>query len=99
MLASSFLEVITLSALTLHDLLWSRKASGQIYCPKDLTDEEDAETGELIQGFWRSSAMQLSSLPIPSTGHNPSNKAKAVRDAFTEYFCNEGSVSWQWERC
>ena len=78
-----------------HNLLCSKKASRQIYCPKGLTDEEDAETGELIPGSWRSSAMQMSSLPIPSTGHNSSNKAKAVRDAFTEYFCNEGSVPWQ----
>lgn len=95
MLAPSFVEIITLTSLTLHNLLCSKKSSRQIYCPKGLTDEEDAETGELIPGSWRSSATQMSSLPIPPTGHNPSNKAKAVRDAFMEYFCNEGSVPWQ----
>ena len=99
MLAPPFVEIVTLSALTLHNLLCSKKASRQIYCPNGLKDEEDPETGELIPGSWRSSTVQMSPLPIPSTGHNSSNKAKAVREAFTEYFCNEGSVPWQWDRC
>ena len=98
-LSPPFVEDITLASLTLHNFLRSRRVSKEIYSPKGLADEVDMTTGEVIPGSWRTSDVQMNSLPVPQFGHNPSRLAKGVREAFKEYFCNEGSVPWQWDRC
>lgn len=79
--------------------LRSNKASKQIYSPKGLADEEDASTDEVVPGSWRASELQMNPLPVPNSGQNASRLGKGVRDIFKEYFCNEGSVPWQWDRC
>ena len=98
-LSPTFVEDLTLAALTLHNFLRSNKVSKQIYLPKGLADEEDVSTGEVVPGSWRASELQMNPLPVPNSGHNASRLAKGVRDKFKEYFCNEGSVPWQWDRC
>ena len=49
-LSPTFVEDLTLAALTLHNFLRSYKASKQIYSPKSLADEEDISTGEVVPG-------------------------------------------------
>lgn len=98
-LSPTFVEDLTLAALTLHNFLRPNKVSKQIYSPKGLADEEDISTGEVVPGSWRSSELQMNPLPVPNSGHNASRLAKGVRDIFKDYFCNEGSVPWQWDRC
>ena len=98
-LSPTFVEDLTLAALTLHNFLRSNNVSKQIYTPKGLADEEDVSTGEVVPGSWRASELQMNPLPVPNSGHNASRLAKGVRDVLKEYFCNEGSVPWQWDRC
>lgn len=93
------MEDLTLAALTLHNFLRSNKVSKQIHSPKGLADEEDISTGEVVPGSWRASELQMNPLPVPNSGQNASRLPKGVRDIFKEYFCNEGSVPWQWDRC
>ena len=91
-LSPPFVEDVTLAALTLHNFLRSGKVSKDIYLLKGLADEEDLTTGEVIPGSWRASDVQMNPLTVPQFGCNPSIFAKGVREAFKEYFCNEGSV-------
>lgn len=98
-LSPAFVEDIIMAALTLHNFLRSNKVSKQIYSPTGLADEENISTGEVVPGSWRSSELQMNPLPVPNSGHNASKRAKDVRNILKDYFCSEGSVPWQWDRC
>ena len=80
-LSPTFVEDLTLAALTLHNFLRSNTVSKQIYSPKGLADEEDISTGEVVPGSWRASELQMNPLPVPNSGHNASRLAK---DNFTK---------------
>ena len=58
--------------------------------------------GELVQGSWRSeketSLGVFSSLIVSQVGRKTPKNAKVIREIFTEYFINEGSVEWQWNK-
>lgn len=96
MLSPQYVEDLVLAALTLHNILRQGRCP-DVYCPKGLADEIDMR-GNFIPGSWRLDE-QLTPLRVPSNGHNSAVAAKEVRDIFTDYFCNEGSVPWQWDRC
>ena len=95
-LSPTFVEDLTLAALTLHNFLRFNKVSKQIYSPKGLADEQDVSTGEVVPGSWGASELSMNPLPVPNSGH-ANWLAKGVRDKFKKYFCNEGSVPWQWD--
>ena len=102
-LSPEFIGDITLAALTLHNILRSSVKSRLTYCPRGLADEIDVDTGELREGKWRMDADGTNMVPltVPASGHNASTDAKEVRKMFRKmknYFENEGSVPWQWER-
>ena len=98
-LCPQFVEDLVLAALTLHNYLRSGP-SKHIYCPKGLAGECDPLTGEQIPGLLEKDASSsLVKLTPPSHGNNSTINAKKVWETFTECFCNEGSVPWQWERC
>ena len=90
---------IVFAILTLHNFL-RRSQSKNIYCPQCLMDTEDSE-GDVIEGSWRKTPSTGSMLPFPplSSGNNPCNDAKKVRKALKDYFCFEGAVEWQWDKC
>ena len=98
-LSPQFVEDLVLAALTLHNFLRSGP-SKFIYCPKGVADECYPLTGEQLSGLWEKDATgSLVKFTSHSHGSNSTTNAKKVRETFTEYFCNEGSVPWQWERC
>ena len=99
LLPPTTIEVMLMSTLTIHNFL-RQSPSRSIYCPAGLLDLEN-RSGDFIPGIWcnDSSANSVLPLPVPSTGHNASKDAKRVRETFKEYFCNEGAVDWQWDRC
>ena len=88
-----------MATLTIHNFL-RKSPSRNIYYPAGLADSEN-RSGELNPGTWRTDPPSNSVLPlqVPSTGHNASKDAKHVRELFKDYFCNEGAVEWQWDRC
>lgn len=98
-LCPELVEDLVLTALILHNFL-RRGASKHIFCPKGLVDEYDPLTGEQIPGLWEKDASHsLKNFSAPSHGNNSTTYAKKFRETFTEYFGNDGSVPWQWDRC
>ena len=99
LLSPESVENVVLTALILHNYLWSSSSRG-VYCPAGTVDPESRD-GELFYGLWRqdSAAQSLLPLTVPKTGHNATTEAKLVWETFMEYFCNEGAIAWQWEAC
>lgn len=84
-------EAFTNAAIVLHNFLISNLSS---YCPPSFCDSEDS-AGEVILGHWRQ--QQSSDLQGLYFRNNARSTADAwtVRESFTKYFVNEGSVPWQ----
>ena len=100
LLAPFKVKGITLAALTLHNWLRADTSSRNIYSPPTLVGREDPETAEVIPGSWREDIPTDSFLNLqPSTSRNCSNEAKNMREEFTQWFNNEGDVSWQRHMC
>ena len=76
-----------------------KTSSKSVYSPPGFADYRNPN-GELIDGLWRSESEPTAFLPVQSSpaGNNPPRSAKIVRETFTDYFMNEGSVEWQWEK-
>eukprot|EP00795_Rhopilema_esculentum_P005764 gene5764-11043_t len=93
------ISTITMATLTIHNFL-RKSQSRKIYCPVGMTDAVDLDGG-LSPGMWCNdqATNNLISLPPPPRGHNACTNAKKVRDMFKDYFCNEGAVEWQWNKC
>ena len=91
-------KAVTLALLTLQN--WLRKESdiGKVYFSPTLVSREHPETSEIIEGFWRKEIPTESWKSLSNTrAHNPANEAKCIREKFTDYFTNEGSIPWQWQ--
>ena len=74
-------ESLIKAAFVLHNFL-RKGASRNDYCPPGLCDAEDS-SGNLIPGQWRQdNSAILTSLSVSSSGHNSSNLAKSIRNAF-----------------
>lgn len=83
---------IVYAACTLHN--WLRYNSTSTYLPNGAVDTEDTNTGEVIQGTWRSESTGLKGIGHFSTNYY-SKQAKSIRDEFRRYFTNEGQGPWQ----
>ncbi|XP_055630744.1 uncharacterized protein LOC129771282 [Toxorhynchites rutilus septentrionalis] len=55
-------EAIVLATCTLHNFLLSGKSATNVYAPEGTFDREASETGEIIQGTWRSENMPADNL-------------------------------------
>ena len=91
-------KAVRLALLTLQN--WLRKESDidKVYFSPTLVNHDDPETGEIIEGFWRKEIPTESWKSLSNTrAHNPANEAKCIREKFTDYFTNEGSIPWQWQ--
>lgn len=89
------IDSVVMACCVLHNFL--RKKCSQSYTPSDCFDSEDTEIGSITQG----NRTDNSNLINLRSGHytHISNDAKEVRQEFTDYFCNEGSVPWQNKMC
>ncbi len=85
---------IILAACSLHN--WLR-----IFSPTYLTatcvDQEDANTGEIIPGLWRSEVHELISQQSSRASNNYKQEAENIRKKYVEYFCSEGAIQSQWK--
>ena len=53
-----------------------------------------------MQGHWRletKNSLGVFSGIASQVGRRAPKNAKVIRENYTEYFMNEGSVEWQWE--
>lgn len=87
-------DKIIRTACTLHN--WLRITSPNTYLQRNTVDEEDLNTGEVIQGTWRRENI----VSMPSIEHNISTNhsarvARELRDRYADYFYNDGAVPWQ----
>ena len=91
---------ITTSALVLHNFLRKSNRKNDYTLP-GFVDCVNSQ-GEIAQGSWRqekgNSLGIFSSSLASQGGRKPPKTAKLIRETFTEYFMNEGSVEWQWEK-
>ncbi|XP_065061359.1 uncharacterized protein LOC135688440 [Rhopilema esculentum] len=92
------IEHLVLATLTLHNFL-RKSSSRNVYCPPGLADMVD-KTGNLTSGRWHANppTESMFKLQAPSSGHNASSNAKAIRETLKDYFCYEGAISWQWSK-
>ncbi|XP_068092062.1 putative nuclease HARBI1 [Hyperolius riggenbachi] len=90
-LEPSKVQVIVLAACTLHNYL--RRQTPHHYCPPNSVDQEDIQTGTIVEGEWRSGPNMSAWQPM--VGHNSTTLAKRNRDQYMNYFCSTGAVSWQ----
>ena len=89
-------KAITKAVVALHNFLMSAKNSDNLYdyCPNNFVDR-DGPTGIQL-GDWRQQERNVNGLvPLCNLGsNNYSQHAKLVREAYKEYFNNEGAVEW-----
>lgn len=63
-----------------------------------VVDSEDLNMGEVIRGLWRDDCDTLLSVRSRgTTGNNYRRDAENIRKQYMDYFCDEGSVNWQWK--
>lgn len=68
------------------------------YFPSNAVDTDDLNTGEVISGLWRDFTSGLP--PASQLGsNNYKQNAESIRKKYADYFFNEGSVPWQWQKC
>ena len=93
-------QKIAMAVLTLHNWLNSDRFSRNVYCPPGLTDNENPETGEIIQGTWRDDSPLESLVSLqPSLKHNYNRCAQEMRQEYTRWFNDEGDVPRQRKMC
>ncbi|CAH2011243.1 unnamed protein product [Acanthoscelides obtectus] len=73
-------DLVVKASCALHN--WLRTTSSRVYVPRDSIDREDIDTGEIINGLWRSEV-------------EPLQFARLLREKYTDFFNGEGAVPWQ----
>jgi len=84
---------VVLAACSLHNWLQSFSPT---YITSSCVDDEDSRTGGLIPGQWRREIQPLLSVQRGCKSNNYQSTAEKVRQAYAEYFCNEGVINLQW---
>lgn len=87
-------QIISMAAIHLHNFL-RRGSSKSVYAPPGLIDSEVDEPGELTPGKWRADTNLTSFLPIPVIPRRSAEHLKQNREELSNYFINEGKLSWQ----
>ncbi|XP_068907626.1 putative nuclease HARBI1 [Tenebrio molitor] len=85
-------QQITLTCCLLHNFIKAK--DGKIFYLHGV-DVENVNTVSFMEGEWRSSVC-LTSLGACNVNRSADEPIQ-IRQTFTDYFNNEGFVSWQWE--
>lgn len=88
-------RTVALACCYLHNYL--RKRQSRAYVTMNLVDSEDLQAGVVTNGSWRDVVNEITSLPPNPSSRNATHNAKVVRDTYSDFFNNEGQVSWQWK--
>lgn len=87
------MEKYTCACLALHNYL--RLTSNASYTPSGFIDVESSD-GTIKPGEWRANKPTGSFEPVrPVRGSRPREASIKMRDSLKDYFCSEGSVTWQ----
>ncbi|CAH1959275.1 unnamed protein product [Acanthoscelides obtectus] len=84
-------DKIIKTCCVLHNWLKTRSST---YIEPGLIDEENSETGDLVEGSWRTIA-QNSFRPLGNFSGNHSRNAHRIREHYTDYFVGQGRLEWQ----
>lgn len=95
LLAPEKAQTVALVCCYLHNFL--RKRQPRTYINMNHVDSEDLQAGVVTNGSWRDAANEMTQLQPNSTYRNATDSAKVVRDTYSNFFNNEGQVSWQWK--
>lgn len=86
-------DKIIRASCALHN--WLRRTSANHYFSRGYVDEEDINTGTIIEGAWRRELIAA----LPSISDHNSNHsgrlAREFRDRYADIFSGVGAVSWQ----
>ena len=86
---------VALTCCYLHNFLRKSGTSRRRYTPPGTLDAED-NSGHVVKGLWRNDAGNATSMiPFLKTSKRATNKYKAKRNRFADYFMNEGKIAWQ----
>lgn len=88
---------IVLTCVLLHNFLRAQPDASRYYSPRGCFDNEDASTGEVINGSWRDITRNDSGLQrLLSVPRKPPLRAEEIRDEFNDYFLTpNGSIPHQ----
>lgn len=97
-------ENIVKAITCLHNFLQirsnqQRDQKKQHYCPPNYVDRENLNTGEIINGEWRSDTNNSMQDVGQLTSNMYTREAAHIRDNLKNYFYTVGSVPWQWTVC
>ncbi|KAJ8945478.1 hypothetical protein NQ314_009230 [Rhamnusium bicolor] len=85
-------DKIIKACCALHN--WMRITSSNNYTPSGSLDEEDIDSGRVMQGSWRDEINKtLPSIGTVGSNHS-SNLAREKRDRICRYFNGEGALPW-----
>ena len=91
---------IVQATVCLHNWLRKEDIGRNIYVPLNMIDEESADLNTFQPGTWRRIMEDGCAFQdITNCGTNTSTRyCMVIRDKFRDYFCNEGSIPWQFNR-
>lgn len=82
---------ITLAILALHNWLSTDARSSAVNCPFTTMDQEDRDTGDIIEGTWGEDTTSESSVDLqPTIARSSTNEAKLTRVECNLWFNNGG---------
>ncbi|XP_014246904.1 protein ANTAGONIST OF LIKE HETEROCHROMATIN PROTEIN 1-like [Cimex lectularius] len=90
-------ETVVMAIAHLHNFLKNTATSKNLYAPPGSLDSE--QNGRLSEGTWRRDSEMSSLLPLNNIPRRAALTAKQIRIEFTDYFLEEGKVSWQSTYC
>ncbi|KYQ59874.1 Putative nuclease HARBI1 [Trachymyrmex zeteki] len=83
----------------LHNWLRKEDIGKNVYVPPNMIDEESEDLNSFQSGTWRIMKDGCAFQDITNYGTNTNARnCMKIRDEFRDYFCNEGSVPWQYNR-
>lgn len=86
---------VVMACCILHNILRRNASTARSYILTDV-DSENVNTGELIEGNWRSRPNQMTELEESRINNRSTNEAINIRTNLTNFFNNEGAVPFQY---
>lgn len=83
-------EKVIKAACALHN--WLRLTLTKTYFPPGSVDTEDLNTGEIVQGSWRTEVVPMLNTYVMSSKKNYSNEVKRIRNRYAEAFTSDCAV-------
>ena len=83
---------VVLACCVLHNFLRTERCNN--YCPPGYGDTVNND-GNVVPGIWREDRQEVFQGIDPTAHRNATQSANEVRETYTSYFSQEGSLPWQ----